>query len=456
MSLIEYIDSLKNKRVTVIGAGVSNRPLIRLMCDRGISVTVCDRAGTLHPELAGLPLTTKLGESYLEELEGDIIFRTPGLHPDNPALVRARERGSVVTSEMEVFLSLCPAHVLAITGSDGKTTTTTLVAELLKAAGYTVHLGGNIGRPLLCDLDGMKQDDMVVLELSSFQLHSMSCSPETALITNISPNHLDVHPSYEDYIQAKKQIFCAQSEGARLILNADNDVTVACAAQARADTLFFSRRIRPEKGVFLDADGMVCLTDGESLRPVLPAAEIRLPGLHNLENTMAAFAAVSHLVLPDTMAKVAREFAGVAHRLETVRVHRGVTYINDSIATSPGRTEAGLQCFEEKLILIAGGKDKGVSFDSLGEVICDRVKALYLTGLTAEKILQAVRNAPNYAPGAPAIHVYEDFAETVLAAAAAAAEGDTVLLSPASTSFDRFKNFEERGHAFRKIVEELD
>lgn len=455
MSLIEYIESLKSKRVTVIGAGISNRPLIRLLCAHGVSVTVCDRAEKLHPELEGLAVTAKLGESYLEDLAGDVIFRTPGLHPDVPALVKARENGALVTSEMEVFLSLCPCRVIAVTGSDGKTTTTTLISELLKAAGYTVHLGGNIGKPLLCETDDMKPEDIVVLELSSFQLHSMYCAPEVAVITNISPNHLDVHPDYQDYIDAKKQIYLAQRPGSKLILNADNEVTAACAWEASGEVLYFSRRKAQDKGVYLDADGNILFTCSGEVQTVLPAAEIRIPGVHNIENMMAAFAAVSHLVDREVMCQVARTFSGVAHRLEPVRTLRGVTYLNDSIASSPSRTIAGLECFDKKLILIAGGKDKGVSFDSLGEVICRHVKSLYLTGLTAEKIRQATISAPNYSEGAPAIHVMEDFRKTVEAAAAEAVEGDIVLLSPASTSFDRFKNFEERGNTFRKIVEEL-
>ena len=455
MTLKEYILNLKNKRITVIGAGISNRPLIKTLCENGMDVTVCDRAEALHPELEGLALSAKLGPDYLEDLSADIIFRTPGLHPDVPALRKAREQGAVVTSEMEVFLRLCPCRVIAVTGSDGKTTTTTLISELLKAADYRVHLGGNIGKPLLCETDEMRPEDFAVLELSSFQLHSMDCSPDVAVITNISPNHLDVHPDYQDYIDAKKQVFLHQKSDAKLILNADNEVTAACAMEAQGAVAFFSRRSVPETGVYLDREENICIRNGGSAKLILPASEIRIPGVHNIENMMAAFAATEHLVSADVMRQVARTFSGVAHRLEPVRILRGVTYINDSIASSPSRTIAGLKCFEKKLILIAGGKDKGVSFDDLGEVICRHVKSLYLTGLTAEKIRQSTLNAPNYAEDAPTIHVMEDFRETVEAAAAEAAEGDIVLLSPASTSFDRFKNFEERGNTFKKIVEEL-
>ncbi len=455
LTLKDYILSLRNKKITVIGAGISNRPLIKMLCENDMDVTVCDRSDTLHPELEGLALTAELGPDYLENLSADIIFRTPGLHPEAPALRRAREQGSIVTSEMEVFLNLCPCRVIAVTGSDGKTTTTTLIAELLKAAGYRVHLGGNIGMPLLCKTDEILPEDVAVLELSSFQLHSMNCAPDVAVITNISPNHLDVHPDYQDYIDAKKQIYRHQRCDGKLILNADNVVTASCAPEAKGTVSFFSRQSALKSGVCLDEEGNIVFCKDGLMQPILPATEIRIPGVHNIENMMAAFAATENLVSPEIMRQVARNFSGVAHRLEPVRVLRGVTFINDSIASSPSRTMAGLECFENKLILIAGGKDKGVSFDDLGEVICRHVKSLYLTGLTAEKIRQSTLCAPNYKDGAPAIHVIGDFKEAVEAAAAEAKEGDIVLLSPASTSFDRFKNFEERGNTFRKIVEEL-
>ena len=461
MTLQEYLKSLSGKKITVIGAGVSNRPLIALLCDAGHSVTVCDKAspealGAFYTEYAAKGVNFSLGESYLDHLDADIIFRTPGLYPGVPALVKAREAGTLVTSEMEVFCRLCPCRIYAITGSDGKTTTTTLISELLKTTGKTVWLGGNIGHPLLAEVDSMKADDYAVLELSSFQLHSMMCSPAVAVITNISPNHLDVHPDYQDYIDAKKQVFKNQAEGARLVLNLNNDVTAKCAAETNSDVRWFSRLQKVEKGAYLRDDGMICLTDGSKDIPVLPAEEIRIPGNHNIENMMTAFAAVEGVVSVEAMARTAREFKGVEHRLETVRVLHGVTYINDSIASSPNRTIAGLSCFKDKVILIAGGKDKGIPLDALGDAVCEHVKRLYLTGWTAEKIRDVVLACDKYEPGKPEVHVIDDFADTVRAAAAAAQDGDIVILSPACTSFDRFKNFMERGNTFRRIVEELE
>ena len=461
MTLKEYIDSLSGKNVTVIGAGISNRPLILLLADAGVSVTVRDRSsaealGTFWDDATARGVRFLLGDGYLDGDLGDVVFRTPGMHPFQPALRAAAEKGSVITSEMELFLTLCPCRVFAVTGSDGKTTTTTLTAELLKAAGYTVWLGGNIGKPLLADVDKMSSKDAVVLELSSFQLHSMRCSPDVAVITNISPNHLDVHPSYEDYITAKKQVFIHQKKDARLVLNLDNEVTAACASEAPGSVVWFSRRNRVEDGCFLREDGMICHAENGDAAELLPASELLIPGVHNIENMMAAFAAVWGYVPADVMRSVARSFTGVAHRLEKIRVLRGVTYINDSIASSPNRTIAGLACFPEKVILIAGGKDKGISYDAIGPAICEHVKKLFLTGITAQVIEDAVRMAPEYAEGAPEIVRIDAFDEAIRAASAAAQDGDVVLLSPASTSFDRFKNFEERGNRFRRVVEELE
>ena len=461
MTLKEYLASLRGKRVAVIGAGLSNRPLIGLLADAGVETTVYDKStpaalGAFYDEYSARGVLFHLGEDYLSDLAGDVIFRTPSFLPTRPELAAAVQAGAQITSEMEVFFKLCPCPILAVTGSDGKTTTTTVIAKLLEAAGRRVWLGGNIGHPLLADVDKIRPEDAAVLELSSFQLHSMDCSPDVAVITNIAPNHLDIHRDYPDYIDAKKQIFRRQRQNARLVLNRDNAVTAACAAEANSFVWWFSRRESVSPGAYLRPDGMICVRVGQEEKEILPAAELKVPGMHNVENMMTAFAATWGLVPPETMGQVARSFTGVAHRLEKVRVHRGVTYINDSIASSPDRTIAGLACFPEKIILIAGGKDKGVPFDSLGPSICRHVKKLFLTGLTADKIRAAVEAAPEYRPGQPEIFTIDGFTETVLAAAAAAGPGDTVLLSPASTSFDRFKNFEERGDLFRKIVSEME
>ena len=461
MELDEYFRSLKDKTAGVIGLGVSNRPLVRLLLEHGVRTVVHDKrtAEKIGREILA-PLEEQgcsfhLGEDYLDDLTEDVIFRTPGLHPQVPALAAARERGALVTSEMETFFALCPCHIVAVTGSDGKTTTTTLISELLKRSGYTVFLGGNIGTPLLDRIPEMKKDDWAVLELSSFQLHSMHCRPDIAVVTNVSPNHLDVHPSYEDYQQAKKQIFLAQGPEQKTVLNLDNAVTRSFAAEVPGRLAFFSRKERVEEGVYL-SDGVVYRAHERQSTPVLRAEEIRIPGLHNVENYMAAFAALDGLVPDEVCRAVAAEFPGVPHRLEIIRVLDGVTYCNDSIASSPTRTIAGLHALRQKPILIAGGYDKHIPFDELGDEICSHVKELFLTGFTAEKIADAVRASAQYDPEKLPMHVIGDFRGAVLAAARCAGPGDIVLLSPACASFDAFKNFEERGNTFRSIVMSLE
>ena len=456
MTLDEYFAALRGKRIAVVGLGVSNLPLIRLLRQNGCDVIACDKRtkdalGDTGAELESLGCELHLGESYLDDTAFDVVFRTPGMHPN--ALADFKENGARLTSEMEAFFAVCPCRVIAITGSDGKTTTSTIISELLKDAGYRVWLGGNIGTPLLDKVPQMRQDDLVVLELSSFQLHSMECHPSVAVITNISPNHLDIHPSYEDYIDAKKQIFARQEPCDLLVLNEDNELTRSFIDEAPGDVRLFSRRNGVENGVFCDGTTIYSVKNGEKTR-LLDVSEIRLPGWHNVENYMAAYAAVRDLIGAESFCRVARSFGGVKHRLEMLRTLRGVTYCNDSIASSPTRTIAGLEAVKLKPILIAGGYDKHIPFDELGDEICRRVKALILTGDTAGKILDAVKTSPNYHEELP-IKVVDDFREAVLTASAMAEEGDLVLLSPGCASFDRFKNFAERGDTFRSIVMEL-
>lgn len=460
MTLSEYVESIRGKRIAAVGIGVSNLPLIELLLRGGCDVTACDtrsreQMGGEAERLESLGAKLRLGPDYLENLDQDILFRTPGLMPFDEHLEAARARGSLLTSEMEVFLSLCPCKVIAVTGSDGKTTTSTIISELLKAAGYRVHLGGNIGNPLLCEIPDIRQDDIAVLELSSFQLHSMFCRPDIAVVTNITPNHLDKHRDYQDYIDAKREILLHQTEDCRLILNLDDEHTPYLEGFAKARVNYFSDRQRPAEGACLRNGVLTRVTEGKE-RPVLPASEIRLPGEHNVLNYLAAFAATEGLVPDAVCAKVAREFAGVEHRLEIVRTLNGVTYINDSIGTSPTRTIAGLRAMRTKPVVIAGGYDKHIPFDELGDALCQYAKAVFLTGDTAEKI-RAATLASSFYPGSGLfIETEPDFRAAVLAAADAAEAGDTVLFSPACASFDHFKNFVERGKYFKSIVMELE
>ena len=459
MTLEEYVRSIREKSIGIIGIGVSNEPLITMLLSAGCHVTACDKRtaeemGEEAEKLLALGADLRLGEDYLEDLDFDVIFRTPGLMPFEEHLVQARQRGSVITSEMEVFFQTCPCRVIAVTGSDGKTTTTTIISELLKAAGFTVHLGGNIGKPLLCETPHMKEEDVAVLELSSFQLHSMLCRPSVSVITNISPNHLDKHKDFEDYVDAKKSIYRFQEAGDVLVLNADDGRTPEFTAETRSQVRLFSTGREVTDGVFCK-DGTVLRAKEGRITPILRADEILLPGVHNLMNYMAAFAATEGDVPDEICRRVAMDFRGVEHRLETVRVLHGVTYINDSIGTSPTRTIAGLHALKTRPIVIAGGYDKHIPFDTLGDEFCQYAKAVLVTGATAEKIAQAVTASSYFATSGLILKRIDGFDEAVLAASEMAEEGDIVLLSPACAAFDCFQNFAERGRHFKKLVMEL-
>lgn len=456
MTVMEYMTSLKHKRVAVIGIGVSNTPLIRMLLRADIHVTACDKSsretlGTIADELESLGANLQLGDGYLDNLDQDVIFRTPGLRPDVPALEAARARGAEITSEMEVFFKVCPCKIIAVTGSDGKTTTTTIISELLKAAGYNVYVGGNIGKPLLPDAAGMEKDDIAVLELSSFQLMTMTQSPDIAVVTNVTPNHLDVHKSMSEYIAAKENVFRFQKSEHRAVFNYDNEITRAFAETDVGKSVLFSRQEELEHGVFVRNNA---IWSGE--RKVLEISDILIPGVHNVENYMAAIAAVEGLVEDEIIRRVAMTFGGVEHRIELVRTLNDVRYYNDSIASSPTRTIAGLRSFKQKVILIAGGYDKKIPFDDLGPEIIEHVKVLVLTGDTAPKIREAVESVPGYSENEPKILEFGDFKRAVLAAHQEAQPGDVVILSPACASFDKFKNFMVRGEAFKKIIHELE
>ena len=447
-----YFQSLKGKKIAVLGLGVSNRPLCRLLLEFGCSVLGCDRTPrekldqeVLDLEAAGVKL--HVGDRYLEGVEADVVFRTPGMHPANPAIQQLRDRGASITSEMEVFFEVCPCHIIGITGSDGKTTTTTLISEILKAGGRTVWLGGNIGTPLLPHVREMKEDDYAVVELSSFQLMDMKRSPEIAIVTNLAPNHLDVHKDMQEYVDAKKNIFKYQDEKGKLILNIDNAITREF--KGNGVTEYFSRQ-QKTNGTY-EENEVVYRHD----QPVLAASDIMIPGVHNVENYMAAILAVEGLVDDSAILQVAKNFGGVEGRMEFVRLKDGVKFYNDSMASSPSRTICGLRCFQDKLLLIAGGYDKHIPYEPVAPEICRVVKKLYLNGATAALIRQAVENCPDYNPDELEIIDCGVLETAIRAADRDAKSGDVVLLSPASASFDQFKNFVERGRFFKKIVKEL-
>ena len=459
-TIAEYLASLEGKSVAVIGMGVSNTPLIRMLLRAGVKVTVCDKAAREQiaqraNELESLGAKFQLGPDYLEKLSRfDVIFRTPGLSPNHPSVKEAVEKGSVLTSEMELFFRLCPCKIIAVTGSDGKTTTTTLISEFLKEAGYNVYVGGNIGRPLLPDVSDMVPEDMVVVELSSFQLMTMEQSPNVAVFTNLSPNHLDYHHTMEEYTRAKKNIYLHQSKNDRAVFNYDNDITRRLAQEAPGKVMLFSRKNTLEEGVYL-RNNTIWLTNDMGSREVLPLADIVIPGVHNIENYMAAIAAVDGLVPDKCVRAVAKRFTGVEHRIELVRELDGVKYYNDSIGTSPTRTMACLASFDQKLIIIAGGYDKGVPFTQLGAEMVKKVKRLVLCGATAPAIRKAVEEAPGFAVSGMELVETKTLDEAVQAARAGAVPGDVVVLSPACAAFDQFKNFMERGKYFKQLVNAL-
>lgn len=454
--LDEFKYNVAGKNITVIGIGISNLPLIKYLVSLGANVTACDRRsaedlGENYTELEKLGVKFNLGDGYLNNLSGDMIFKTPGMRYDVPELLKAKENGSIVTSEMEVFFEVCPSHIIAVTGSDGKTTTTTLIHKMMTDAGYKTWLGGNIGNPLLTDTEKMKENDWVILELSSFQLHTMRKSPEIAVITNISPNHLDMHKDYKEYIDAKKNIMLYQNEGDTLIVNADNQVTADIGKSANGAVKYFSRNGMAD--IYLDGNIIK-----RGIVEILNIKDIKIPGMHNVENYMAAIAAVSGLVSKEVIVNVAKTFGGVEHRIELVRTLDGVKYYNSSIDSSPNRTINTLRVFPNKVIIIAGGKDKGIPYDEIGPALAEHVKVLILIGATSDKIQEALDAEINKTGNGKDIEViratsYEDAVNT---ARSKAHDGDVVLLSPASTSFDMFRNFEERGNLFKKIVNELN
>ena len=452
----------ENKRVTVIGIGISNRPLIEMLVAAGAFVTACDKKtpealGNAYGELVSLGVTLSLGETYLDGIDADIVFRTPGMRYDHPALQKALRAGAELTSEMQVFFEMCPAKIIGITGSDGKTTTTTLIYRLLSETGKTVYLGGNIGAPLLPRLFGMTSDDYCVVELSSFQLHTMTVSPDVAVITNLSPNHLDYHTNEQEYCEAKFNIFLHRGNDGILVTNAMRrtklDEYLFLKLQNRALDGTDTPILRTfNGGTVYEKDGVI-YCDGKD---VMRTSDIRIPGRHNVENYMAAIAATYGIVPFDTVKRVAKEFAGVEHRIEFVREVRGVRYYNSSIDSSPSRTLAALAAFGgKKLTVLCGGYDKNLDYSPLADGLLRYAKTVIVCGATAEKIRTALVSSPEYDEEALPVVTTENYRQSVAYAYETATEGDIVLLSPASASFDAFQNFEERGRYFKALVAKL-
>ena len=461
---IEQLEKLiQGKKVAFIGAGVSHKRCIEQFVELGAQVTLCDQKksiedfGDYADTLRRLNVALSLGEHYTDGFAGqDIIMRTPGYEYFKPELQAAKAAGAMVTSEVELFFEFCPCEIVAVTGSDGKTTTTTLISKMFEVAGRKVFLGGNIGAALLPQLADVTPDAVAVVELSSFQLISMRRSPKVAVVTNVTPNHLDHHKDMQEYIDAKRNILLWQVPPCRAVLGYENDITRAMQSDCKGEQVWFTRLHETDRGAFLRAsDDTLCYAENGVVTPVLPHTEIKLRGLHNVENLLAAIAAVWGRVPVEAMRQVGSTFTGVEHRIEPVRVLDGVTYYNDSIASSPTRTIAGLRSFDQKIILIAGGYDKKIPYEPLAPEIIAHVKTLVLMGATGPRIEKAVREHPDFNESKLTILHADNMQHAVELARSAAQPGDVVSLSPASASFDLYPNFEVRGRDYKKIVMQL-
>lgn len=455
MKYSEFKEKICGKAVCVIGIGISNIPLIDVLLKCGASVCARDkkppeRLGKTYEELAQRGVKLVCGEDYLEGIEEKIIFKSPGIRSDIPPLAHAQASGAIITSEMELFCALCPCDIIAVTGSDGKTTTTTLISLILQKQKELdgtcgkIWVGGNIGRVLLPHLTEMSADDTVVLELSSFQLHCMSFSPQTAVITNISPNHLNWHTDMREYIDSKAKILNVK-EGGRVVLNYACENTRALSSLARGEIVYFNSQ--NEDGVYIKDGGIFYKRER-----MLDIADIKLPGRHNIDNYMTATAALYGRVTPEAIRQVAQSFGGVEHRIEFVRELDGVKYYNSSIDSSPSRTTAALKSFSQKLVVILGGYDKKIPYEPLIEPIFEHCRAVVLTGDTGKKLYELIVSSQEYKKGELEVYRQDDFTQAIIKAKDISKSGDIVLLSPAAASFDRFENFEARGRAFKDIV----
>ena len=459
--LEEFNEYIKFRKVAIIGLGVSNIPLLDYLYEKKANVTVFDERNIddiskeIMDKITLYNFTFHLGENCLENLKGfNVIFRSPSCLPTRVELQEEANKGAIVTTEIEMLMQMAPCKVIGVTGSDGKTTTTSLINAILQKAGYNTYLGGNIGTPLFTRLSEMKPDDIIVLELSSFQLMGMEISPNISVITNITPNHLNIHKDYNEYIEAKKNIFKYQKEDEIVVLNYDNEITRNCAKEANSKVIFFSSKEKLDNGFIVD-EGIIKECEDKVRKHILNTKDVILRGTHNYENIATAIAATSTLVDLDVAVDAVKDFKPVEHRLELVKEIDGVKWYNDSVSSSPTRTIAGLNSFDEEIILIAGGYDKNLDYTPIAKPIVDKVKGLILLGQTSDKIFNAVKQELEDEHKDLDIYVCDSLEQTVLLAKKIAKPGQIVLFSPASASFDMFKNFADRGNKFKKLVNAL-
>ena len=461
--LNSFNNEIKGKKVAIIGLGVSNIPLIDYFNDLQCSISVFDNREQsqidkeLIAKLKKNNVNYYLGKNSLEKMvDFNYIFRSPSCRPDTPEILKEIENGAILTSEIEKVIELTPSKVIGVTGSDGKTTTTSIIYEIMKKSGHKCYLGGNIGIPLFTQIRDMRPDDYIILELSSFQLMNMNISPDIAVVTNISPNHLNVHKDYQEYIDSKKNIFLHQNENGRLVINYDNSITKEFKNEANGKVIYFSHKELLDDGIIFDeSDRVIKKCDDGIRKHLIKQKDMKLKGEHNCENACAAIGATYDLVSEDEMIKTIEDFSSVEHRLEFVREIDGIKWFNDSIGTSPTRTIAGLNSFDEKIVLIAGGYDKNLEYEPIAKPIIDNVSKLILMGATASKIQEAVERELKIQNKTLPIYKCSTLEEVVKKAKSVAREGEVVLFSPASASFDLFRNFEERGNKFKEIVNKI-
>lgn len=461
--LEQFNKFIYKKNIAIIGIGVSNTPLLDYFYNQQVKVTVFDNKeienidSSIIGKLEQYNFNYFFGKDNLKNLKGfDIIFRSPSAMPFIKEIEEEIQRGAILTTEIEMVLKLTPCKVIGITGTEGKTTTTSIIYEIIKKAGYKCFLGGNIGKPIFTEIKDMKPEDFVVLEMSSFQLMDMDVSPSISLITNVYPDHLNIHRSYEEYQEAKKNIFYHQKEDGILVLNYDNEITRSFAKQANGKIIYFSSKEKLQDGYIYDSvDGMIKYCEDGIRRHIISKNDIKLRGIHNYENICAALAITSNITDLETQINTLKEFKGVEHRLEFVKELNKIKWYNDSIGTSPASTIAGLNAFDENIILLAGGSDKGLDYKKVGETIANKVGSLILCGPTSLKIEEATKKALEKNKKTLNIYHVDNLQEQVNLANKIAKEGDIVLLSPASASFDAFKNFSERGNKFKEFVNKI-
>ena len=440
--LNEFNDYIRFRKVAIVGLGVSNLPLMEYLYEKKANVTVFDErdidsiSKDIMDKITTYGFGFHFGEDALKNLKGfNVIFRSPSCLPTRKELVDEANNGAIVTTEVELLMKMCPCKIVGVTGSDGKTTTTSLINAILKKAGYNTFLGGNIGTPLFTKLSDMKPEDILVLELSSFQLMGMEISPDIAVITNITPNHLNIHKDYEEYIEAKKNIFKYQDEKGVLVLNYDNEITRNCEKEANGKVIFFSSKNKLDNGYIVDED-VIKECEDKIRKHILNVEDVILRGNHNYQNIATAIAATSSLVDMDIAVDAIKEFKPVEHRIEFIRELDGVKWYNDSASSSPSRTLSGINAFKEDIILIAGGYDKNLDYTPLAKPIIKKVKSLILIGQTSGKIFDVVKLELERENKELDIHMCETLEETVNLAKKVAKPGQVVLFSPASASFD--------------------